>query len=215
MDYVKICGIKNYSDAKLCIDCGADAIGFIYNVPQSPRNLEKDQLLSLLKMINKQIITVLVIKTNNLEEIKKYNQQFNSNFIQVHSNLEINKLDNLPTELKKKIIIGLRVDYSNKNSIISKINNDHSHFFAYLLDNSEGHGNQCNFSIIKEVIENTNNKRIILAGGINIDNIEKIIMEINPYGIDLSSSLESKKGVKDQNKIIDFLQKINLIKNST
>ena len=98
--------------------------------------------------------------------------------------------------------------------VFSKINHNHSHFFAYLLDNSEGHGNQCNFSIIKEVIEKTDNKRIILAGGINIDNIEKIRMDMNPYGIDLSSSLESEKGVKDHNKMKDFLQKINLIKNS-
>ncbi|MBY9006677.1 MAG: phosphoribosylanthranilate isomerase [Candidatus Lokiarchaeota archaeon] len=214
MEYVKVCGIKNYNDAKLCIEQGADAIGFIYNVPSSPRNLEKNQLLSLLNEINNQSSTVLVTKTNNLEEIQEYDKEFNPTFIQIHSNLDIKELNNLSKDLKKKMIVALSVEKTNKKSIISLINDNHSLFFAYLIDSSEGHGNQFNFKIIEDILKNTNTKRIILAGGININNVEKIIKKIKPYGIDLSSSLESENGVKDSNKIKNFLQKINLIKKS-
>ena len=214
MEYVKICGIQNYNDAKLCIDHGADAIGFIYNVPSSPRNLEKNQLLSLLNELNNQISTVLVIKTNNLKEIQEYNKQFNPNYIQVHSTTDIEQFHNLSKDLKNKMIIALKVNDDNKKSMISLINKNQSRFFAFLIDNSEGHGNQINIKIIEDISKSLKYTRIILAGGINIYNIKNIMNILKPYGIDLSSSLESEKGVKDPNKIKEFLHKLNLIKKS-
>ncbi|MHA2128418.1 MAG: hypothetical protein ACW99L_00465 [Promethearchaeota archaeon] len=49
MEYVKICGLKRYEHVLLCIEYGADAVGFIYNVPESPRNLQTMELKTLLE----------------------------------------------------------------------------------------------------------------------------------------------------------------------
>ncbi|MBY8982028.1 MAG: phosphoribosylanthranilate isomerase [Candidatus Lokiarchaeota archaeon] len=214
MEYIKVCGIKNYEIAKLCIEQGTNAIGFVYKVPSSPRNLKKDQVKTLLNQINNQISSVLVIKSNELEEIQGITSEFNTTFFQIHSNLDINEFNKLQNNIKKKIIIALKVNNSNKNSIITLINENRDLFFAFLLDNSEGHGNVLDINLIKEIIKNVKDSKIILAGGINIKNIDKILTELKPYGIDLSSSLESEKGVKDPNKIKNFLEKIKIIKNS-
>ncbi|MFX1371205.1 MAG: phosphoribosylanthranilate isomerase, partial [Promethearchaeota archaeon] len=115
-------------------------------------------------------------------------------------------------ELKEKIILALKLNHSNLQEIIIKINELHDSFFAILIDNSEGHGNKLEISIIKELMENISETKIILAGGISIDNIEDIIKKLKPYGIDVSSSLESKKGVKNPIKIKKFLDKIKEIK---
>ena len=61
MEYVKVCGLKKMEDIKLCIEEGANAIGFIYNVPESPRNLEKSVLLDLLKKVPKNIWVIFGI----------------------------------------------------------------------------------------------------------------------------------------------------------
>lgn len=212
MDYVKICGLKEYEHIELCIDNGADAVGFIYNVPSSPRNLEKSKLMNLLKGIPKKLLTVIVFKPQTISELEKIMNDIDVDLYQIHSNFENHELEDIPTELKDKIILVLRINQTNKENVIKKINRYHDQFYAFLIDNSEGHGTEFNFDIVADIIDNTNRARIIIAGGININNIEKIIRDLNPFGIDVSSALESKKGVKDPSKIEIFLKKVKEIK---
>ncbi len=212
MEYVKICGLKNSRDIEICIEQGADAIGFIYNVPNSPRNLEKRKLKNILSRIKNKILTVIVSKYSDVSELKNIMNEFDVDLFQIHINFDLKELDNINSASKNKIIIALKINQTNKKQIIELINNYQNQFFAFLIDNSEGHGTKFDFDLIKEILEKTNKTRIILAGGIDIDNAEKIMKDLNPYGIDISSSLESKKGVKDPLKIENFLKKINEIK---
>jgi len=96
-------------------------------------------------------------------------------------------------------------------NLISKLR--HS-IFAFLIDNSEGHGNKLDIGAVKDLFGRVKGIKIILAGGIDVSNIEKILRTIKPFGIDVSSSLESSKGVKDPKKIVEFMNKVNSIKNS-
>ena len=212
MEYIKICGLKNFEDVRHCFDNGANALGFIYNVPDSPRNLKRSEILKILDKIPNNTNTVLVFKPGNIDELRKIIDQINVNLYQIHYKFNYSDLDKIPIELKNKIILALKVNQSNKENVINKINKYQDQFFAFLIDNSEGHGTEFNFDIVADIINNTNRARLIIAGGININNIEKIIRDLNPYGIDVSSSLESKKGVKDPLKIEIFLNKINEIK---
>ncbi len=214
MEYVKICGLKNSQDIELCIDQGADAVGFIYNVPKSPRNLEKPVLTEILSNIKKNILTVLVSKFSSISELESIMSSFKVDLYQIHVSFDLRELDKINSDLKKKIILALKVNQSNKEEIIKQINQYNDQVFAFLLDNSEGHGTKLNFNIMREILNQINNARVILAGGIDIDNIEKIINDLNPYGVDVSSSLEIEKGIKDPEKIKRFLIKIkDIIKN--
>ena len=212
MEYVKICGLKEIEHVELCEYNKADAVGFIYNVPNSPRNLEKSELLKLLKNTPKKLLTVVVFKPQNTSELKKIMNEINVDLYQVYNNFENQELDDIPTELKEKIVLALKVNQSNKENVIKKINKYHDEFYAFLIDNSEGRGTEFNFNIVADIIYNTDKARIIIAGGIGINNIEKIIKDLNPFGIDVSSSLESKRGVKDPLKIENFLKKVIEIK---
>jgi len=212
MVYVKVCGLKERNHIDLCRNNDANAVGFIYNVPSSPRNLEKSKLMNLLNDIPKKILTVVVSKPKNFLELENIMNEIDVNLYQIHSNFENAEIDEIPAELKEKIILALKVNPSNKDNVINKIKKYHDQFFAFLIDNSEGHGTEFNFNIVADIINNTKGARIIVAGGINIVNIENIIRNLNPYGIDVSSSLESEKGVKDPLKIENFLKKVNEIK---
>ncbi len=212
MEYIKICGLKKPEEISLCAENGANAVGFIYNVPSSPRNLKKTEINNLLDNISNDILTVVVSKPRTVDELKKIVNNIKVNYYQIHSNMSIEELGSISKELKEKIILALKLNHSNLQEIITKINESQGSFFAILIDNSEGHGNKLEISIIKELMENISETKIILAGGISIDNIEDIIKKIKPYGIDVSSSLESKKGVKSPLKIKKFLDKIKEIK---
>jgi len=213
MDYIKICGLKKIEDVNICIENGATAVGFIYNVRNSPRNLEKSKLLALLKEIHEDIFTVITFRANNTAEVYNNMQEIKANYYQVHCNFNIRDLDKFSSVLKKKLIIALKVDQSNKEGIIKQINLSFDQFFAFLIDNSEGSGRDLDYKLILDIRRRTAGTKIIIAGGINIDNIEPLIKSLHPYGIDVSSSLEFRRGVKDPIKIKQFLEKVKNITN--
>ncbi len=212
MEFVKICGLKNIKDIKLCADKGSTAIGFIYNVPESPRNLSRSEIYKLMKKIPKKIVTVIVSKPSNISDIENIIRDIRADYYQIHINFNSEELDKLSSESKRKIIFALKATESNKELIIKMIEKKSNQFFAFLIDNSEGHGAQFNFNIISEILSQVKKKNIILAGGIDIENVEKIIRILQPFGIDVSSSLERERGVKDTLKIKEFLEKVSEIK---
>jgi len=211
MEYVKICGLKQYDHVQLCIDNGASAVGFIYKIPTSPRNLQISELKELLIEIRNKILTVLVIKPASILELREIMNDISASYFQVHIDFDLQELNTLSSKDKNKIILVVKVNQTNKQLVIEQINDNKSQFFAFLIDNSEGHGNELDFELVKEVVKKTDGARVIVAGGINVENIEKILDDLRPYGIDASSSLESEKGVKNSSKIKEFLDKIKKI----
>ncbi|MFX1311449.1 MAG: phosphoribosylanthranilate isomerase [Promethearchaeota archaeon] len=212
MEYVKICGLKDPVHIKLCREYGANAVGFIYNVPNSPRNLEKNDLLTLMRKAPKDISRVIVNRSNNLSDCVNIMNEINADYYQFHCNFSLQEFDKLPINMTKKIIVGMKLTQANKDFVIKKINFSSDQFFSFLLDNSEGQGTELDYDFILEVLRKTYGSKIIIAGGISIDNIEYLIKNLNPFGIDASSSLESEKGIKDSIKIKKFLNKIKEIK---
>lgn len=208
MEYIKICGLKNYEHVLLCLEHGADAVGFIYKVPKSPRNLQTNELKTLLDKIKNKISTVIVLKPSSVHELESIIDDIGATYFQIHLNFDITELEKLSNINKNKIILALKVNQANKNSIITLINNLQNQFFGILIDNSEGKGNELDFDLTKEILKKTSGTNIIVAGGINLENIEDIIKGLKPYGIDISSSLESDEGVKDPERIKKFLTKI-------
>ena len=212
MEYVKVCGLKTYSTIQLSINHGATAVGFIFDVPESPRNLEKSKIKKLIKIIPKECRTVLVFKPKSIHKIKKIVNHINADLYQIHSNFNNKELEKISENFKKKIIVAIKLNRSNTNSVFNLINQFQDRFFAFLIDNSEGHGKVLDFDLVQEILENRGKARIILAGGISIENVTDIVKKLDPYGIDVSSSLEIEKGVKDPYKIIQFLDKVNYLK---
>lgn len=212
MEYVKICGLKTYNNIQLCINHGATAVGFIYDVPESPRNMEKSKIKKLIKNIPKECRTVLVFKPKSIHKIKKIINHLKADLYQIHGNFDNKELEKISENFKKRIIIAAKLNRSNINSISSLINQFQDRFFAFLIDNSEGHGKNLDFDIVQEILKNRGKARIILAGGISTDNVTDIVKKLDPYGIDVSSSLEIEKGVKDPDKIIQFLDKVKYLK---
>lgn len=211
MEYVKICGLKNYKEIQVCKQYGADAVGFIYNVPSSPRNLGQIEIKRLAKKISNGILKVAVSKPSNISDLKNFINNINVDYYQIHSNFNERELEEIPPNLKSKIILALKLTSSNITELTKRIKRFQGKFHAFLIDNSEGHGNELDVNLLKNVFNNIENAKIILAGGINIDNVERIILDLAPYGIDVSSALESKKGVKNLSKIKHFLIKITQI----
>ena len=211
MEYVKICGLKDIGMVMFCRENGANAVGFIYNVPESPRNLEKETIEQILSSIPNDLITVIVFKPSDNTEIQKIIEDIGTNYYQIHCSFDLDQLKNLSKDIKCKLIVGLKINKVNKKPMIEFINSNSNEFFAFLIDSSEGHGKLLNYDLIKEILNKSNKAKIIIAGGINEKNVDRLLSIDNLFGIDVSSSLESEKGVKNPNLIKNFMKKVNSI----
>ncbi|MBA4405729.1 N-(5'-phosphoribosyl)anthranilate isomerase [bacterium] len=197
---VKICGITNVEDALLCCSLGADALGFIF-YEKSKRNISYSKAEEIIQQLPSFIVKVGVFIERVKDEINDISQKIGLNAVQLYGDgtQPMNSGINLP------VIQCIRVKNDFDFSTISKITN-----CSILLDTYSdialgGTGESFDWQIIP--IELRDN--IILAGGISADNIEYIFMNINPAGVDLSSSVESTPGKKDEVKLKDFFDKIN------
>jgi len=201
MEYVKICGLKQYDHVQLCMDNGASAVGFIYKVPSSPRNLTSIELKNILSEIGNEISTVVVFKPASIHELVEVMNDIPAALFQIHISFDIKELAKLSNYRKNKIILALGVNETNKQLVIDQINDLNNQYFAFLIDNSEGHRKELDFELVKDVLDKTPGARVIVAGGIKVEDVNNIIDVLEPYGIDASSSLESEKGVKDPERV--------------
>ena len=203
----KICGIKNEDTLICCEDNNVDFFGMIF-YPKSPRNISINNAILLQKKSeNLNIEGVGVFVNKNIDEIKKIIQTIKLKFVQLHGSEDDIYIKNLK---KNKVKVIKSISISNRNDLrkINKYNNADYFLFDYkpLKDELPG-GNAKSFDwkILKNL---ETDKPWFLSGGINTNNIKRILDDINPFGVDLSSGVEKGLGIKDNHIINNFIGKL-------
>jgi phosphoribosylanthranilate isomerase len=197
---VKICGITNIDDAMASVDFGADALGFVF-FKGSPRYISPDAAALIIKQLPPFITTIGVFVDEKPEKVEKIINQTCIHIVQLHGN-EPPELCNISRNLIKAIRV-------KSLESLEPLNKYKERVCAFLLDTFTpdilgGTGQIFNWDI---AIYAKQFGRIILAGGLNHDNIIKAIRRVKPYGVDVSSGVESKKGKKDHKKLKLFIEK--------
>ena len=197
---IKICGITRLEDALVCEKQGVDAIGFIfYN--KSKRYIKPDDAGKISEKLSPFINKVGVFVNETLENINLISKTAGLNAVQLQGNESIEFLNhiNLP------VIKGFRVNDDFDFGILNAFSSCGILLDSHSLHEYGGTGLSFNWEKIPKEFRN----RIILAGGVSSENIESIMNEINPAGVDVSSSLEISPGIKNHEEIIKFINKIN------
>jgi len=200
---IKICGITNIEDALLCAECGADALGFIF-YEKSKRFIKKEQAAEIIKQLPPFIAKVGVFVDESFDTINKTVKETGLNSVQLHGN----ELPEFAQRFFLPIIKAFRVDNNFDWSKIEDYQNCKILLDAFSQNEMGGTGKSFDWKLIPDGIK----KKIILSGGISIDNLEFIFDEIKPAAVDLSSSLESAPGIKDHLKVKEFLNKLNRLR---
>jgi phosphoribosylanthranilate isomerase len=200
---IKICGITRLEDAQLCVKYGVDAIGFIF-YSKSKRYITPDSAFSISKMLPLFLHRIGVFVNENIDDVNNIAKLVKLTAVQLHGNESPEYISKINYPVIKSFGVDEAFDFSELNNYSN---------CGILLDVKDteqhgGTGNSFNWEIIPKEFRN----RIILAGGIGIDNIEFIADNIKPYAVDVSSSVESEAGVKDKGKIIELLNVTNKIK---
>ncbi len=196
---IKICGITNSEDAFAAVEHGADALGFVFH-DKSPRVVTPDTAKKILSELPPFITSIGVFVDESKREIENIVRHVGLNIVQLHGAE--------PPEachLCRKVIKAIRVrDLTDLESL------NRYKVSAFLLDTYSPHtiggtGQIFNWDI---AVEAKKFGRIILAGGLNTDNVEEAIKWVQPYAIDVATGVEgTKKGKKDHKKLKLFIKK--------
>jgi phosphoribosylanthranilate isomerase len=197
---LKICGITNLLDAKICIRYGVDILGFNF-FPESPRYITPEQCKEIMNELPFWIKKVGILVKPSDQHIIDLISQVDIDVLQLYNPPE--EIDF--TQIGKPIIRCYPIKDSNNFHLRKDEKAD-----MYLLDYYDkikigGSGKSFDWRLIPDWLPR---EKLILAGGVNINNIDDALQLIDPAIIDIASGAESCPGKKDPNKIKALMEKI-------
>lgn len=208
---VKICANKNIYDAQSCIDAKADIIGILVGQEHNSNDfVNKETAKEIANYVGDQCDVSLVTHLKNADKIIDLTNYIGNNIIQLHSDIEEGEVEKIRKQLPEVKIVRL-IHVSEKGEIctdISKI----KYADYYLLDSFNLKTNQVggtglthDWNKSNEIIKKLD-KPTFLAGGLNPKNVAQAILIAKPYGVDVNSGCKNEKGIKDRNKVIEFVK---------
>lgn len=193
---VKICGIKTMNDALAVQDDGADFIGFVF--APSSRRISPVNAKKIIASLDKDIKTVGVFVNESLENMAYISEFVGLDYIQLHGN----EAKHIALALNKPIIKAFSFGQTDLATI-------RSYPCDYVLIDSPGEkyagGSGRTFDWTQLEDDTKLHEKLILAGGLNANNIIEAIRTAKPVGVDVSSGVETNKE-KDIKKIKAFIE---------
>ena len=188
---VKICGITNLNDALHAIECGADALGFVF-YEKSPRYISPDNARIIIDQLPPFVEKVGLFVNRSAKEIEQIAYTSHITLAQIHFDVEEAFLDEIsfPT---------LPVIRANKPEDLQRFSDRYRLVDAY-CEAYGGSGKRLNLEWFTEV----DTRRMILAGGLSPENVTEL-EGYGFYGVDVSSGTEASKGIKDPDKVERFI----------
>lgn len=193
---VKVCGITNVGDAAAAVEAGAGALGFNFYAP-SPRYIDASSAAAITATLPEGILKVGVFVNESKARVEEIAALARLDVAQLHGN-------ETPADIPADISVwkAYRVGQDFKLTQL-----DNFPAGAYLLDAPGelygGSGHTFDWKIARG-----SGKKIILAGGLDANNITEAIRTAQPWGVDACSRLESSPGKKDHQKMKNFIQAV-------
>lgn len=191
--WVKICGITNLEDALCAIEAGADALGFVF-YPKSPRYISPENARKIAEKLPLHVKKMGLFVDATAEEITFTCKEAKMDMAQIHFEVD----DAFWSALK---VPYLRVVRAQKSEDIESFKGLIRLVDAY-VPSFGGAGQRLDLSWF----EHQDCENIILAGGLTPENLEQI-KPFGFYGVDVSSGVEREKGIKEHEKVREFIQR--------
>lgn len=196
MTKIKICGLFRMKHIEYVNEAKPDYIGFVF--AKSKRQVTSQQAMKYRKYLNKEIKVVGVFVNEEIEHIVNLLENKVIDTVQLHGGESEEYINKLRSKIFCPIIKAVQV-----KSTEDVIKTQYTVADYLLLDQGKGGtGKSFDWSLVPKL-----EKKFFLAGGINETNLNKAMLEVNPYAVDISSGVESN-GEKDKEKILKIVREI-------
>lgn len=208
MTYVKICGITNLDDARAAIDAGADMLGFIF-YPSSPRYITSERAREIVlaaRHSSPDICFIGVFVNESPEHMLAVMEHAQIDLVQLHGQESPEIVKAYMPRAYKTL---QPTDSAHAQSLITNYRTAmDGHKPAFIIDGKPqnlpgGNGTRADWQIAAEIAREF---PILLAGGLNAENVAQAIRMVRPWGVDVSSGVERVPGLKDHGKVREFIK---------
>jgi phosphoribosylanthranilate isomerase len=219
MTWIKICGTTSLEDALTSVDAGADALGFVF-YEESPRKMDPEAVREIVKKLPPEIERVGVFVTESVEQSLEIAEYCGLTAVQLYESRDrkITVRSKPPCKLFVATPATLLVDDPSR---FDRRQDDRPWIDALFVDSGTtqrpgGTGAPFDWAKTVPAIEAIRNRfNIVIAGGLNLNNVTWAIRILKPWGVDVVSGVEASPGKKDPEKVRAFIAQVREFEKST
>ncbi|TXI94636.1 MAG: phosphoribosylanthranilate isomerase [Burkholderiaceae bacterium] len=208
---IKICGITRESDLREIVAAGADAIGFVF-YPQSPRFVEPGAVATLLQSMPPFVTSVGLFVNAERSYVQAVVERAPIQILQFHGDETPDLCQEIAARVNRPFLRAFRVKADTSAQDLLEYEAQYRAqcplFQGLLLDtfvdSFGGSGKVFDWSLIPKELA----PRVVLSGGLSVQNATDAVLRVRPYAVDISSGVELFKGIKDLNKVQAFIQAV-------
>ncbi len=204
---IKMCGLTREKDVIAGVDVGLDALGFIFH-DRSPRNVYPDFVRAIVSKIPPFINCVGVFVDRDREEVEEIVEYCGLSHAQLHGSETPKYCERIERFAAPcHVVKGFRVsDTSRKDEFTPYDDLVHGYLLdTYVKGSPGGTGSSFDWSIIQRL---DLQRPMILAGGLNPENVVEAISTVAPFGVDVNSGVEVEPGIKDHESLAEFVGRV-------
>ena len=198
---IKICGLTSPAEARNLNENHVDFAGMVLFFPKSKRNISIEQAKEIMAALDASIKRVAVVVSPSIEQVRQI-EAAGFDYVQIHGEIPETETE---TEAEAAIAIPILKAFNVSDmGSYEKYHND-SRIAGYVFDAIEpGSGKTFDWRLVDNIPRDE--KLLLLAGGLNPDNVRMAIEAVHPDGVDVSSGVENDDGAdKNPEKIHDFV----------
>jgi phosphoribosylanthranilate isomerase len=192
--FVKICGITSEADALLCVSFGADAVGFLF--APSSRQVSMQLARDIAKRLPPEILTVGVFRDEAPQRVVETVQRAGLGAAQLHGHESAEET----AWVRARLPMVIKAFPAGDRTISRFV--DFGADYLLIDGQNPGSGEVFDWRLAEGVADPT---RLIVSGGLRPDNVAQAVAHLRPYGVDVSTGVESAPGRKDPLKVHDFI----------
>lgn len=197
---IKLCGLTRAEDVQLAVELGADALGFVF-YPASPRAVDAKQAAQLLALLPPFVSAVGLFVNASAAEVRQTLAIAPISILQFHGDETLEQCCAIAQEVQRPFLRALRVKPDMNSADLLECDQQYrsaSPYFSGLLldtwvDSYGGSGKVFDWSLIPAELAH----QAVLSGGLNVQNVTEAVVSVRPFAVDVSSGIESAKGIKD------------------
>jgi phosphoribosylanthranilate isomerase len=201
---VKICGLRRFEDADLAVTLGADAVGFVF-WPRSPRAVTVAEARAITHALPPFITRVGVFVDASPDEVAVVVERAGLDAVQLHGGERLEAYGAVRARLLK--VAGLESDAAT-DAVLAWPRDVMPLVDAIDHERKGGTGQVADWSRAARVARG---RRIVLAGGLTSENVAEAVRTVRPWGVDVSSGVESAPGVKSAERLRAFFAAVRAV----
>jgi phosphoribosylanthranilate isomerase len=201
---IKICGLTREEDIVAAVAAGADAVGFVF-YPKSPRFVSPERAAQLVRMVPPFVAKVGLFVNASTDEVRNTWHTAGLTLTQFHGDESVEQCEAAQLPYLRAIrmradtdLLNLHLQYASAQALL----------LDAFVEGYGGGGQTFDWSCIPANLPPAARARTVLSGGLHAANVAHGMTALQPYAVDVSSGVESAKGIKDAAKIHKFCEAV-------